>query len=102
MTEQKKMIEERIEMAIGKAYGYPDVANLEVNTDLARAIRQEIALLISDVVKEIVGEDVRQTNIVLLTYPPQYPKTNSKEYCDGWNDRGEKIRQRAKKLGIEI
>ena len=36
-------------MAIGKAYGYPDVANLEVNTDLARAIRQEIALLISDV-----------------------------------------------------
>jgi hypothetical protein len=41
---------------------------------------------IKTILEKAIGYNIQKSSIAYLTNPVQYPKTNSQEYVDGYND----------------
>lgn len=72
----------------------PDIGGYEQH---AEYFKQFLTQAIREAQEAVIGEEAKKTCVVYPTNPPQYPKTNSKEYCDGWNDKRDQIKENIKK-----
>ena len=82
------MNKEEIEKIVKNyAHDFRDMVINEVNLyGILKGMSNEImGITLTYLIEEIEKEKASQTSIVHLTNPPQYPDTNSEEYCRAFN-----------------
>ena len=103
---QKKTIEERVAKTAGGTIGEVIeeeigwlVAPTRYHRDVMVEVRERILSLISDIVREIVGEDEKDSATVVSG---KRVDVIWRELTVGYNKAKQEIRQRARELGIKI
>jgi hypothetical protein len=86
LTKRNELFDERLVKDNGE-YTEPSFLDPNGDVSLIKSFNQEtVDGLLEEMEKIVEGKKKGVSHIVYLTNPPQYPKENSEQYVDGYND----------------
>jgi len=95
MTKKQKTIEEKVEEAIL-------IWSVGIEPDGVKSLTRKITILVSDIIRELIGEDSEFVGWNLHTDHEVATSGYDEGYKDGFKQALNGIRHKCRKLGIEI